>query len=350
MTSHWDDHDGSPVPAIVQLSLVIPAYNEALRLEAGFARLNHAMEAGAISPQSTQFIVVDDGSSDDTSGCARSLFGSLPHAVVLRLPKNRGKGAAVRAGVTAASAPTIAFADADMAIDPEQTPQFLDTLRHSDLAIGSRAASGASVDRPSIRRSVMNRTFNQLVNAVTRVSLNDTQCGFKAFRGPVARLLFHCSVTERMAFDVELLALARQFQMSIAEVPVHWLRVRGSRVSSWSDSGSMIRDVLRARRRMDRAPSVPGVEVRLPPGQVATGSAYLRELATIWPVIHRGGTDFLVLFPLADQAQAAVRADVLGHHLSLEGLSLAPVSASSLRDLAPLTLSWDDALITSRSV
>ena len=79
-------------------------------------------------------------------------------------PQNHGKGGAVRAGVAAATAPFIAFADADMAIDPEQTPQFIRALAQADLAIGSRAASGASVNRSSLRRSLMNRAFNRLVN------------------------------------------------------------------------------------------------------------------------------------------------------------------------------------------
>jgi hypothetical protein len=234
-----------------------------------------------------------------------------------------------------------------MAIDPVQTPQFLQALEHADLAIGSRAASGATVDRPSIHRSIMNRSFNTLVNVVTRVSLDDTQCGFKAFRGPAARLLFHCSVTERMAFDVEVLALARQLRMSIAQVPVHWLRVKGSRVRSWSDTGSMVRDVLRASRRFDAAPPVPAVEVRLPSFQVAAGAAYLRQLGLIWPVVHRGGADFLVLFPLVASSQIPARLDALGSGLGMEGLLMTAVSPAELRTMAPLTLSWDDALITS---
>jgi hypothetical protein len=326
---------------------VIPAYNEAARLEAGFARLTAALVSGAIDAQSTQFIVVDDGSADDTTPCARAIFASLPHVLVIRLPENRGKGAAVRAGVAAAVAPLIAFADADMAIDPIQTPQFVRALSHADLAIGSRAASGASVDRASIHRSVMNRTFNVLVNTVTRVSLDDTQCGFKAFRGPVARLLFHFSVTERMAFDVEVLALARHLKMSITQVPVHWQRVKGSRVRSWSDTPSMIRDVLRAPRRFDAAPAVPGVEVSLPGPLIASGSAHLRELGQRWPVLYRGGANFTVLVPLVEPAQVPGHIERLGAALGLDAPGPITLSLAALTALTPLTLSWDDALIAS---
>src|SRR5262249_34155876 len=141
-------------------------------------------------------------------------------------------------------------------IDPHQVPAFLAALEHHDLAIGSRAANGASVDRASLRRSLMNRTFNHFVNAVTHVSLDDTQCAFKAFPGPVARLLFHCSTTDRRASDAALIALARQLDLHIAQIPVQWSRVEGSRVRSWSDAGSMVRDVLDARSKLGKAPAL----------------------------------------------------------------------------------------------
>jgi glycosyltransferase involved in cell wall biosynthesis len=241
---------GSPVewPSQVALSFIIPAYNEGMRLEAGVSRLRAAVEAGAIDAETTEFVVVDDGSTDDTTALARAFFSSFPHVQHVRLAKNRGKGGAVRAGVAVATAPIIIFADADMAIDPAQTPQFIHALSEASVAIGSRSASGASVDRPSLRRSLMNRSFNRLVNVLTQVNLDDTQCGFKAFRAPAAKLLFHCSVTERFAFDVEVLSLARRLGLAIAQVPVRWLRVKGSQIRPWTDARSMAGDVVKAGR------------------------------------------------------------------------------------------------------
>ncbi len=203
-----------------------------------------------------------------------------------------------------ATAPLIAFADADMAIDPAQTPQFVAALDRADLAIGSRAASGASVDRPSISRSIMNRAFNRFVNVLTRVSLDDTQCGFKAFRSPVAKLLFHCSVTERMAFDVEILSLARRLGFSIEEVPVQWLRVKGSRVRSWSDSRSMVRDVLRAHRTVLGAPSIEGFRVT-PAPSAPSAAATLGHMARHLPVLDQPDGRSLVLCPLLDETGVA---------------------------------------------
>jgi dolichyl-phosphate beta-glucosyltransferase len=332
---------GAP-PDHLGLSLIVPAYNEAQRLEAGCARLQAAVDAGAVDPATTEFIVVDDGSSDDTERCAKELYSTFPHSSVIRLPENRGKGAAVRAGVSAATGRYVAFADADMAIDPLQVPQFLAALEGNDLAIGSRAAKGAAVDRASLRRSVMNRTFNHFVNAVTHLSLDDTQCGFKAFRGPLARLLFHCSTTERMAFDVELLALARIFDLRIAQVPVHWSRVEGSRVRSWSDAGSMIRDVLRARSKLDRSP--PLVVAPLAASLTTTDSAVAR-LATVTPVLGVGQDEYLALFPLRDADGAASLALSFG----LDGLTFESMPAARLKEFAPLRLAAPARAGTSRS-
>ncbi len=327
----------------LRLSLVIPAYHQQQRLEAGCARLQAAIDAGALDPESTEFIVVDDGSTDDTFGCARTLFAPYPHVRVIRLPENKGKGAAVRAGVAAATAGLVVFADADMAIDPVQLPQFLAALGHNDLAIGSRAASGATVDRPSLRRSLMNRTFNGFVNAVTHVGLNDTQCGFKAFRGPAARLLFHCSSTEGWAFDVESLGLARRLGLTIAEVPVHWSRVRDSRVRSWADSAPMVRDVLRARQTHDDR-VIAGCRVSLRPDYRASDVEVLVALRAVWPVLHMEAMDFLVLFPLQD-AGAAEHAAAVVEQVGPEQAQPVSVTLGQLAARAPLTLDWDSSAI-----
>jgi len=341
-------------PATLILSLVIPAFNEEHRLEAGFARLRDAIESGEVPADTTEFILVDDGSTDATVARARALFDQLPHVKILQLEKNLGKGAAVRAGVAAAASPSILFADADMAIDPSQTPQFIEALSVADLAIGSRAASGASVDRPSISRSLMNRIFNRIVNTVTRVSLDDTQCGFKAFRAPAAKLLFHCTATERMAFDVEVLLLARRLGLTINQVPVHWLRVKGSHVRSWSDSVSMVHDVLGVRRSADKVAPLPGALVKLPApssddsDESHPGYWYLKSLSSTLPVIGQGNGTYLVLLPLMDEAD--VKGLLKEMELKLEGVvpERTMVTEARLRAMAPLALSWDDTAARPR--
>jgi hypothetical protein len=336
----------------VSLSLVIPAYNEGPRLDDGVARLRVAVAAGAIDPEATEFIVVDDGSSDDTTERAGDLFSAFPHVTLLRLPENHGKGGAVRAGVAAATAPVIAFADADMAIDPGQTPQFLRALQQADLAIGSRAASGASVNRSSLRRSLMNRAFNRLVNVLTSVALDDTQCGFKSFRAPVAKLLFHCSVTERFAFDVEILSLARRFGFVIAEVPVQWLRVQGSQIRPWTDARSMARDVFRASRGAALAAPVPTLSVTLPgaaPGLdiQGDGPAPVPPLPPGLPVLRRSEGGLLVLCPLMSESDVVATATRILAQCPGAAVERTALTVAQLDQMAPLSLTWDDDTTTA---
>ncbi len=333
----------------VSLSLVIPAYNEGPRLDDGVARLRAAIAAGAIDPETTEFIVVDDGSTDDTTERAGTLFSVFSHVRLLRLSENHGKGGAVRAGVAAASAPVIAFADADMAIDPGQTPQFVGALAKADLAIGSRAASGASVNRSSLHRSLMNRAFNRLVNALTNVALDDTQCGFKAFRAPVAKLLFHCSVTERFAFDVEILSLARRFGLVIAEVPVQWLRVEGSQIRPWSDARSMASDVFRASRSAASVAPVPTLSVKLPGAGTVPGAepgvsaaALAAFLPPGLPVLRRSDGGILVLCPLMDDPEVEATVTQIVAQCPGAAVERTALTVAQLAQISPLSVTWDD--------
>lgn len=339
-----EDAVGSSIawPSQVSLSLIIPAYNEGMRLEAGVARLQAAVATGAIDIETTEFVVVDDGSTDDTTQVARVLFSPFPHVQHVRLAQNRGKGGAVRAGVAVASAPIIAFADADMAIDPTQTPQFVRALREASLAIGSRAASGASVNRASLRRSLMNRAFNRLVNMLTHVALADTQCGFKAFRAPEAKLLFHCSVTERFAFDVEVLSLARRLGLTIAEVPVRWLRVKGSQIRPWTDARSMAGDVVRAGRGAAWAAPVPTLTVTIPTQGTPDRDALRTSLSPWLPVIELDGGELLVLCPQMSERQIEFVAQRIVTDCDGAAIERSAITVAQLCEMAPLPLSWDD--------
>jgi hypothetical protein len=335
--------------APLKLSLVIPAYNEALRLKAGIGRLKDAIAMDAIVPESTEFILVDDGSTDGTAHSAKTLLAEYPHVHIIRLETNQGKGSAVRAGIAAASAPIIVFADADMAIDPAQTPQFIEALSTADLAIGSRLATGATVDRSSFGRSIMNRSFNWLANAVTHVSLDDTQCGFKAFRTPVAKLLFHCTVTQRMAFDVEVLSMARRMGFSITQVPVHWRRVKGSQVRTLADSPVMLRDVFHARTWPKGVPPLDAIAVKLPDlletEKPHVAGDYLRELSMSHPVIRQSDQEFLVLCPLMDDAAVQGLHHQMSRRLPGALLTSGEVAGAEVPNMAPLTLTWDDRSI-----
>jgi hypothetical protein len=234
-----------------------------------------------------------------------------------------------------------------MAIDPGQTPQFVGALAKADLAIGSRAATGASVNRSSLHRSLMNRAFNRLVNALTSVALDDTQCGFKAFRAPIAKLLFHCSVTERFAFDVEILSLARRFGLVIAEVPVQWLRVQGSQIRPWSDARSMASDVFRASRSAASVAPVPTLSVKLPgaePGAepAVSAAALAAFLPPGLPVLRRSDGGILVLCPLMDDPEVEATATQIVAQCPGAAVERTAMTVAQLAQISPLSVTWDD--------
>jgi len=323
----------------VDLSIVIPAFNEATRLEAGFDRLRRAAKDGAFAPDHTEIIVVDDGSTDATADRASDLLADYPMVRIHRLPANRGKGAAVRAGVGLARGPLVAHMDADMAIHPFQVAALTEALGSSDLAIGTRSLVEPTSER-SVVRFLTGRIFNLVVNGVTHVGLRDSQCGFKSFRTPVARLLFHLLVIERFAFDVQVVANARWLGFSIAEVPVHWQDVGDSRIRLARDPVAMALDVLRVRRRLPEPPAVPAISVgaRRPGVDTrALGEAVdaLVEPALALPVAT--GTRTLVLLPLRSPAEV----DALANRFAaIPGAVARPLSvtARQLANLAPLNL------------
>jgi hypothetical protein len=307
------------------LSIVIPAYNEAPRLRHRAASLSDAVTTGVIDPRTTELIVVDDGSTDETACLAQELLApAFPQLRILRLGENSGKGAAVRVGAAAAAAPVVAFMDADMSVDPAQLPQLLEAIEGADVAIGSRVLPDSSVHYDSPQRIVMGRTFNALVNALTNVGLKDTQCGFKAFRTPMARILFHLMVVDRFAFDVEVLSLARRLGMRISEIPVQWQGTGNSTVRPVTDSISMAFDVLRVRSR-GKWPHIPALVVTADPAQREPMRERIldeafRTFRKTDPVLPLPNNRALILLPLCRSNQVSGTAHRLtrsSHHLSV---------------------------------
>jgi len=319
------------------LTLIIPAYNEADRIASGLIRLRAAAAAGAIDLDTTEVLYVDDGSTDTTTAAATEAALSLPNARVVTLLENRGKGGAVRAGVAAAKGKNMAFCDADFSIDAKHLGEFVTALDHADVAIGSRATSHGAVEYGHRFRTLGGRLFNRLVNAITHLDLADTQCGMKAFRGDVARLLFATTAIERFAFDVELLTRCRQFGFSVVEVPVTWDEIAGSSVRPLADPFSMLKDL---------AKSQLGGQIRPLSGYRIVGSTSAEQLrarianvtANPRPVVVETARALLVVFPFASGPERSA----LGAHV-LAALSPLKVSADAftvkdLCQLAPLTL------------
>ncbi|MDA8357196.1 MAG: glycosyltransferase family 2 protein [Actinomycetota bacterium] len=304
--------DPRPDPRDLALTIVIPAFNEEARLDDSLPLLTVGAATGAIDPATTEIIVVDDGSTDCTAERALALLRRFPHSRAVRLHRNVGKGGAVRAGVAQVRSPVSVFMDSDMSVDPSQLPQLLAALEQADVAIGSRALPTSTVICDNFGRIIMGRMFNRVVNAATKLSLEDTQCGFKAFRTPIARLLFQFTRTERFAFDVDLLVLARRLGLRIAEVPVFWRHVGGSRVRMLRDPLSMLSDVMSIKVDSHSTQSTGGLVVMSDEAKqdlVPAIQAVLDENYQYVPgrsplicTLEGGGA--LVLFPMTPESEA----------------------------------------------
>ena len=326
-----------------ELTIIVPAFNEAARLADGMRRFEAAVASGAIDVETTEVVVVDDGSTDRTEAAAGKLLAPLPHHRVVRHPVNRGKGAAIRTGVGMATGAFTAYMDADMAIDPLAVPLLLDGLVSHDVAVGSRALPASMVESTYAVRALMGRLFNQLVTTGTGLRLRDTQCGFKAFRTPAARLLFHLATIERFAFDVEVLTHARRLGLRITEVPVHWRHVPGSTIHPLPDSFAMLADVYRSRLGLRSPAPVTTVfvrerEGRRPDSEVVAriGSALAPLLGDVpVPVLVRE-REVAVLLALVTPSDATAALGALRTALAPLEVSARPLSPSSLRSLGSL--------------
>ncbi len=228
---------GAPRP---ELSIIIPAYNEARRLSESIAQLQSYLQTQRFL---SEVIIVDDGSTDSTAAVVRSWMGRW-HALRLIRAPHQGKGSAVRAGALAAQGAWIYLADADFSVPVEEISCFLkEPPPREDLRIGSREAPGARRYGEPYFRHVMGRVFNLVVRMLLVPGVSDTQCGFKLLRREVALDLFLHQTIPGWAFDVELLYIARARGYSVREIPVPWYFRTGSKVHPARDTIGMLRDL-----------------------------------------------------------------------------------------------------------
>lgn len=257
-----------------QLSIVIPAHNEAARIEWTLERVLRCVRERAWD---VEVLVVDDGSTDDTpERVARAMerpdewMGRLH---LIQNPGNRGKGYSVRNGLLQAVGETVLFTDADLSAPMEEADRLLAALAAgADVAIGSRwmERKRQTIEQPIYRR-VFGRCFNWFTRTAMGLPFHDTQCGFKAFRREAAQVIFRLQTIERWGFDPEVLFIARKLQYKIAEVPVTWGHDERSRLSYLKDGLKMLEDMAVIRRnsvagRYDRAiASLRNVETMVTP-------------------------------------------------------------------------------------
>lgn len=232
-------------PSTPELSIIIPAYNEELRLPATLERIAAYLQTCG---REAEVLVVDDGSKDRTAAVAESFRSKIPALRIVSNGVNRGKGYSVRHGIQEAHGRVTLFTDADLSAPIEEAGKLVDALEKNDVAIGSRAMDRSLISvHESPFREFAGIIFNKIVRIILWLPFVDTQCGFKAFRRERCGIIFEQQTIERFGFDPELLYLARRHGLRAAEIPVRWGHSPATKVSMWRDSLQMFIDVFTIR-------------------------------------------------------------------------------------------------------
>jgi dolichyl-phosphate beta-glucosyltransferase len=226
----------------VDLSIVIPSYNEELRLPPTLERIAEYLPTLGLR---SEVLIVDDGSRDRTAAVAESFRGKISGLRVLSNGTNRGKGYSVRHGMLEARGSIVLFTDADLSAPIEESDQLIAALKDgNDVAIGSRALNRSLIStHESPFREFAGIVFNKIVRIILRLPFVDTQCGFKAFRRERCQIIFEQQRIEGFGFDPELLYLARHHGLRAIEIPVRWGHSPVTKVSMLRDSLKMFIDI-----------------------------------------------------------------------------------------------------------
>ena len=229
---------------MLELSVIIPAYNEESRLP---KTLESVYQFLHLRGRSFEIVVVDDGSHDNTAEVVREYGKSHPEVRVVSYQPNRGKGYAVRVGMLAGKGETLLIDDADGSSPIEEVERLEAAIAGgADIAIGSRAKPDESRKIVALaHRKFIGNTFNAIVQGLLLPGFYDTQCGFKLFKRAVARDLFSVNRIDGFGFDVEILYIARTRGYKTEELAINWVNMEGSKVNVLVDSPKMFLEVLK---------------------------------------------------------------------------------------------------------
>ncbi len=249
----------------MQLSIIIPAYKEASKIQRDIAEADAFLERRRISGE---IILVDDGSPDGTADTARLLQKKYPSLRVLSYERNRGKGHAIAQGVQVAKGRYILFADAGMCVpyDIALLGITMLDLDMCDIAMGSRRMRGSTLRaQPSYRR-IGSKVFGLFIHAVIGIPgyISDTQCGFKLYRHDVAKMLFGEVVTDGFMFDIEIILRALKHGFRVLEFPVLWSNDADSRFDPLTGPFRLAKELLAMKIAMARS-------MNAEPGNLPTG-------------------------------------------------------------------------------
>lgn len=214
---------------MIELSLIIPAFNEAKRIAPTLITYSQYLDKTAYN---YEIIVANDGSNDNTVEVVKKLQNSIPQIKILNCEQNKGKGQAVRLGMLVATGEIRLFADADGATPIEELEKLIAPIRSNQvkITIGSRYLDKSHIEKSQpLYRRVWSRTANYFVQRLLLPGIVDPNCGFKAFDGQTAQFLFSQCIINEWSFDLEVLGLAKKHQLSILQVPVKWIHDEASK-------------------------------------------------------------------------------------------------------------------------
>lgn len=231
------------------LSLIIPCYNEGLKLTLNIQEVKGYLKEKGISEY--EIIIVNDGSVDNTLQTLHRVEKEMDKVKVVSYDKNRGKGYAVKKGIEKSTGEWIIFMDADLSTKLTAIEEVLNKSKDDkyDVIIGSRRHKDTILSKPqNLPRKIVGKTCSLLTNIIIPLNIKDTQCGFKAFKGDFAREMISVQTLERFAFDVEYLYISKINNKKILEIPVVWENDEDSKVSVVKSSIKFFSDLLKLRK------------------------------------------------------------------------------------------------------
>lgn len=233
--------------SLMDISVIVPAFDEASRISTTLQKMHTYLHR---SFRDYEIIVVDDGSTDATRSIVENLTQSIGSLRLIHLsPPNVGKGHAIKRGVLSSRGNLVLLSDADLSTPLQEVEKLMTFMKRGyDIAIGSRGLSASDIRvRQPWYREGMGKIFNFIVRLLVTNSIADTQCGFKLFKGDVARTLFKMNRITGFSFDVEILFLAERNGYTIQEVPVQWFHAPDSKVRLIRDPFFMLIDLIKIR-------------------------------------------------------------------------------------------------------